>query len=130
MDSRVGPSFPSSPFSPSVPPVGARAPGPGGIWLTRNSPQLGVSRGPRVRVGLHGAGAPRKTRGISSGCHQVAARTQVRTSGLWEGRALEGACVTLSTWPRGSLRVSQLAIGDAKVAGLGKCVVQSGTEGF
>lgn len=45
--SRVGPPFPSSPFSPSVAPVGAHVPWSAEISLTWYSPHLGASWGSR-----------------------------------------------------------------------------------
>lgn len=75
---------------------------------------------PSVQDGLHGVGAPRETRDLALGRHQVAARSQVGTSEHWAGRAPEGACVTWSTLPSCALPVSQLRDGDVEVTGLAR----------
>lgn len=90
--------FPHHP-GPYIPAVGSCAPRSGGVWLALYPPARGLPAGPPEQGGLPGAEAPRKTRGLSSERHQVAARAQVRSSGRWEGRDPGGACVMLSPGP-------------------------------
>lgn len=89
--SRVGPHVLPHHSSPYIPPLAPERPGPqeSGRFAI---PHLGASWvSPRAGWAPWG--------GDSSGRHQVAACAQVRTSGLWERRALEGACVTPTHHP-------------------------------
>lgn len=111
--SRVGPPFPSSPFSRSVPLTGWSPCAL--VWGNLSDlvvpPPGGFPGGPRVRVGLHGAGAPRKTRGLSSGRHQVTAGAHVHTSAKHGAPHLAAlrlfrACKWGRAWSKGARKAS------------------------
>lgn len=101
-DSRVGAPCPSSPFKPLRPARWRPSAQVHRSLAGSLSPHLGASWvSPRAGWAPWG--------GDSSGRHQVAACTQVRTSGYWERRALEGACVT-PTHPPSTRRCRSVSV--------------------
>lgn len=111
--------------SPSVPPVGARAPGSGGSLAHSVSPHAGASQGSPSAGWAPWVGGSKEDPRPHPGAPLGGSTSPMRTSGLSpHTRSPSAAQHPRGHWPVRS--VSQLRDGDVGVTGLDACGVQGG----